>query len=231
MTCLFRGFLLACVLMVPSLPVWPVDIEGQKPVLFIGESFQFIPGAWSSYTVRDAAGKEDYRFWIATLGKRKGEGKPRSWMEIEVESAATPAVVTRFLVNETPQGPGKLHEVIVQMRGYSPFVVPEKYYEGAGKEVGNFQSAHTLRRVGERLLEVRGRVIPVVEVEALDANGRPVNATVSEAVPPIGVVFAEANGVTMRLDDWGTGARSRVEGDPVNFYWWLIQQVGRELFK
>jgi len=224
---------LAILLALSSLasPALPADIEGQKPVMFVGDAFQFVPGAWSRYTVRDTAKGEQYRLWIATLAKGKASGGPSSWMEIEVVMADTPTVVTRFLVRETPQGPGELLDVIVQMKGYTPFVVPKKYYRGQDKQVGNFQAAHVLRRVGERTLTLCGRDIPVVDVEAQDAAGKPVTATVSEAVLPIGVVAAEANGMTMTLEDWGADGKSRLDGSPMNFYLWLLMQVGQGVFK
>lgn len=229
MTTFLRCLAVLLALFAPPAPA--AEIEGQKPVMFIGEAFQFVPGAWSRYTVRDTAKGEQYRLWIATLAKGKTDEGPTSWMEIEVAMADTPTVVTRFLVRVTPQGPGELLDVIVQMQGYSPFVVPKKYYRGKDKAVGNFQASHVLRRVGERTLTVCGRDIPVVEVEAQDAAGKPVTATVSEAVLPIGVVAADANGMTMTLEDWGMGGKSKIDGSPMNFYLWLLMQVGQGLAK
>ncbi len=208
------------------------DIKGQKPVMFIGDSFQFVPGAWASYQVVDQAKGEQYRMWIATLDKEGKGRKAASWMEIEVEMPGNPVVVTRFLVRETKAGPGDLLDVVVQMKGYAPFKVPEKYYkEDKNREVGNFQSAQTVKRVAERTLYLRDRALAVVDVEALDSQGKTLTATVSESVPPIGVVFADANGVRMQLDDWGMDAASRIEGTPINFYMWLMKMIGMELFK
>jgi len=56
-------------------------------------------------------------------------------------------------------------------------------------------------------------------------------ALVSEEVAPIGVVLAESPQVDMVLSDWGTGAKSRIEGTPVNFYVWLMMQMGGALAK
>lgn len=228
------GCVLACLLLlVPAPELQAGDIEGQKPVLFVADSFQFLPGAWARYAMRDGQSGETYRFWIATLDKKNTGRKPSSWMEIEVETAGAPPVVTRFLVRETPEGPGDLLDVIVQMRGYAPFVVPEKYFkaEDGRKEVGQFQTARTLRRVAEATRVVAGREVPVVEVEAVDAQGRRMTAVVSAQVAPIGVVDAEAAGTRMTLEDWGDGATSRIEGKPLNFYYWIMRQIGVELFK
>ena len=48
---------------------------------------------------------------------------------------------------------------------------------------------------------------------------------------PIGVVLAESPQADMVLSDWGTGAKSRIEGTPVNFYVWLMMQMGGALAK
>lgn len=228
------GGVLACFALLVQAPMLQAgDIEGQKPVLFVADSFQFLPGAWARYAVHDGQSGEAYRFWIATLDKKSTGRKPSSWMEIEVEAAGTPPVVTRFLVRETPEGPGDLLEVVVQMRGYAPFVVPEKYFkaEDGLKEVGQFQAARTVRRVAEASRVVAGREVPVVEIEAIDAQGRPMTAVVSTRVAPIGVIDAEAAGTRMTLEDWGDGASSRIDGKPLNFYYWIMRQIGVELFK
>jgi hypothetical protein len=207
------------------------DIQGQKPVMFIGDAFQFVPGAWTSYYVHDKQKNEHYRMWMATLEKRSQDNKPASWMEIEVVMEKNPPVVTRFLVEETPRGPGELMEVIVQMKGYSPFVVPKKYYEGTDKEVGQFQTAQTVKRVAQRVIRFAQRDLKVVEVEAVDPTGKRVAATVSESVLPIGVVMAETDDVGMYLDNWGMQAKSKIEGTPMNFYLWLMMQIGDGLTK
>jgi len=207
------------------------DIQGQKPVMFIGDTFQFVPGAWASYVVHDRAKDEHYRMWMATLEKAPQGNKPASWMEIEVVMEKNPPVVTRFLVEETPQGPGELLEVIVQMKGYSPFTVPEKYYKEQDKEVGNFQVARTVKRVVQRTIRFAQRDLTVVEVEAIDAQGKRVAATVSESVLPIGVVLAETEEVGMYLDNWGAQAKTKITGTPMNFYLWLMMQIGDGLTK
>lgn len=230
MALFFRVTLLSIICCMLPLPALSAEIAGQKSVMFIGDAFQFVPGAWASYDVLDKAKNERYRMWIATLEK-SSKRKDASWMEIAVDMAKAPPVVTRFLVLETPKGPGDLLDVVVQMQGYSPFTVPRKYYTGEAREVGDFASAQTLKRVAERTLRLGDRDIKVVDVEALDPDGNTVTATVSEAVLPIGVVVADANGVAMTLTDWGDAAKSRVEGAPMNFYLWLLKQVGAELFK
>lgn len=50
-------------------------------------------------------------------------------------------------------------------------------------------------------------------------------------VAPIGVIMAESPQIGMYLSDWGGGAKSKIEGTPVNFYVWLMMQMGGALTK
>jgi hypothetical protein len=43
--------------------------------------------------------------------------------------------------------------------------------------------------------------------------------------------MAESPLMGMYLSDWGGGAKSRIEGTPVNFYVWLMMQMGGALTK
>ena len=205
------------------------DIQGQKPFMFIGDTFQFAPGAWTSYYIHDKAKNEHYIMHMATLERTKQDGKPCSWMEIEMLPENGPAVVTRLLVEETKQGPGDLQDVIVQVKGYSPFTVPRKYYEGENKEVGEFRTTQITKRIVRRTFQLSGRSISAWEVEAVDDKGNISEAIVSEQILPIGVIMAETNQVGMYLKDWGMSAKSKIDGAPMNFYLWLMMQVGAGL--
>jgi len=48
---------------------------------------------------------------------------------------------------------------------------------------------------------------------------------------PVGVVPAESPQADMVLSYGGTGAKTRIEGTPVNFYVWLMMQLGGALAK
>ena len=209
------------------------EVQGQRPMMIVGDAFQFTPGAWSSYTVQDRAKKEYYRMYIATLERLTRDGKPCSWMEVGVTPEKDPYVVTRFLVEETPEGPGEMLDVIVQVQGYAPFKVPESFYKGevGDRDVGNFQGAAVARRIARRVIPIGGRTVDVWDVEAVDAKGETLEALVSGEVAPIGVVMAESPLMGMYLSDWGSGAKSKIEGTPVNFYVWLMMQMGGALTK
>jgi hypothetical protein len=207
------------------------EIEGQRPMMIVGDAFQFIPGAWSSYYVHDRAKKEYYRMYIATLERLTRDGKSCSWMEVGVTPEKDPAVVTRFLVEETRSGPGEILDVIVQVQGYSPFTVPESFYRGEEKDVGNFKGTTVAKRLARRVIPIGGRSLNAWDVEAVDDRGDTLEALVSEDVAPIGVIMAESPLIGMYLSDWGGGARSKIEGTPVNFYVWLMMQMGGALTK
>ena len=209
------------------------EVQGQRPMMIVGDAFQFTPGAWSSYYVHDRAKKEYYRMYIATLERLTRDGKPCSWMEVGVTPEKDPSVVTRFLVEETPKGPGEMLDVIVQVKGYAPFTVPESFYKGEGedRDVGNFQGAAIAKRIARRVIPLGGRNVNAWDVEAVDAKGSTLGVLVSEEVAPIGVIMAESPLMGMYLSDWGGGAKSRIEGTPVNFYVWLMMQMGGALTK
>ena len=207
------------------------DIEGQRPMMIVGDAFRFTPGAWADYLIHDREKQEYYRMSIATLERISREGKPCSWMEVGVTPEKGPPVVTRFLVEETTTGPGEIYEVIVQVRGYEPFTVPESFYRGEDRDVGNFRAAAVARRIDRRVVPVAGRTIAAWDVEAVDAGGAMMAALVSEEVAPIGVVLAESPQIDMVLSDWGSGAKTKIEGTPVNFYVWLMMQMGEALTK
>jgi hypothetical protein len=211
--------------------VQAAEVEGQRPMMIVGDAFQFMPGAWSSYYVHDRAKKEYYRMYIATLERLTRNGKPCSWMEVGVTPEKDPPVVTRFLVEETRDGPGEILDVIVQVQGYSPFAVPESFYRGEEKDVGNFKGTSVAKRLARRVIPIGGRSVNAWDVEAVDDRGEALAALVSEDVAPIGVIMAESPLIGMYLSDWGAGARSKIEGTPVNFYVWLMMQMGGALTK
>lgn len=206
------------------------EIKGQKPMMIIGETFQFIPGTWAEYYINDKIKKEYYHMYLAINEKDKRDGKPCSWMEIEVKTEKDPTVVTRLLVEETRQGPGEIMDVIVQVKGYSPFIVPESFYK-EDKEVGNFQTSHVANRVERRLINYKNKELNVWKVQTKDTKGKIMDAIISEEVPPIGIVMIENPEIGMYLDGWGMNARSKIEGTPVNFYLWLMYQIFEGLSK
>ncbi|OPY67829.1 MAG: hypothetical protein A4E57_02072 [Syntrophorhabdaceae bacterium PtaU1.Bin034] len=140
-------------------------------------------------------------------------------------------MVTRFLVEETKEGPGNIREVIVQMKGYRPFTVPKKYFEGTDKEVGQFTPSFIQKRVAQRIMNLAGTNIPAWEAEATDSKGKRTRALVSENILPLGVIMAETAEVGMYLSEWGQGAGTKITGTPVNFYLWIMMQVGEGMTK
>ncbi|HEY3277687.1 MAG TPA: hypothetical protein VGJ94_13800 [Syntrophorhabdaceae bacterium] len=222
------GFILLCSLCTAA-PC--AEIGGQKPVMLIGEVFRFVPGSWAIYSIHDRVKNERYRMYISTLEKAKCEEKTCSWMEVEVAPESGASVASRFLVEETKDGPGRLFEVIIQIKDYIPFMVPRKLYEGKEREVGDFQNSYVAKRVGRKTILWEGKSITVTEVEATDKKARKISALVSEEVPPLGIVKAEAEKTDIFLEKWGEGAKTKMEGTPVNLALWLIKQIGQGVMK
>ena len=206
-------------------------IPGQKPLLLIGDKFQFIPGSWAAYRIQDKTKNESYRMYIAVLDKNNKQKPPASWMEIGVESAGNPAVVTRMLAEETPQGPGKMLKVIVQVAGYAPFNVPKKYFQGKDAEVAPTVPAQIVKRLEKRTFTAGTRQVEGWEVEAEDAKGSRTRGVVSEEVLPIGVLEAETVDMKMSLEEWGMDARTRIQGKPRAFFLWILEQLVKDIGK
>jgi len=206
-------------------------IEGQKPMMVIGDVFHFTSGSWAVYRINDRVKNEQYRMYISVLEKTIRNEKPCSWMEVEVTPEGASPIASRLLVEETKEGPGELFDVIVQVKGYSPFTVPKQLYEGKEREIGQFQSSYVAKRTGRKTVTVGGRAVPAWEVDATDKKGRKIKALVSEEVPPMGIVSAETEKTDVYLDSWGTDAKSRISGTPISFYLWLVMQLGRSLVK
>lgn len=223
--------LAALVLLVLPWPAAAQQIPGQKPWIVVAERFQFTPGAWASYEVTDKVAREVYRLYVATLEREKKQRRPASWMEIGVESADNPAVVTRLLAEETVEGPGKLLKVIVQVAGYAPFTVPKKYFEGEHAQVSPARTVEIARTLERRTVAVGSREIDAWEVEARDTSGAALHAVVSERVLPIGVVEAESDAMRMVLLDWGTDARTKISGAPRPFTLWILEHIANEMGK
>jgi hypothetical protein len=162
---------------------------------------------------------------ISILERERRDWKDCSWIEVEVISENNPEVATKFLAEETREGPGELKEVIVQVKGYAPFTVPKSFYEGADKEVGNFKTAHVARRIEKNTMTYKNTTLSVWKAEVQDPNGKTTDALVSEEVPPIGVVMVDSPEFGMYLDDWGMNAVSKIQGIPMNFYLWLMYQT------
>lgn len=198
----------------------------QRQLIIVQGQFQWIEGSWASYHVTDKVKNENYRLTFAVLDRKDVKRKPYRWLELEAVLEKEPKVVTRFLAEEIPEGPGKLEEVIVQMEGLKAFRVPRKYLNPEkGKGSNPVAPAAVLKRLAEREIDVAGKRVRVIDVEAADSSGRPLAALVSLEVPPIGVVSAENDEVSMTLKDFGNAAATRITGPVLNLYLWIMERV------
>jgi hypothetical protein len=207
------------------------NIPGQKQLPLLQDGFHFVPGSWTFYAILDKAKNETYKMKFSTLTRETIQGKPYSWLEIEIEMKDTPPVVTSILAEETGQGPGRIEKAIVQVKGMSPFTVPRKYLEGQDRAVGEFKPAHIVRKLENRKITLAGKTIDVLAVEAENDKGEKLTAQVSLQILPIALYEADTADMKMTALDFGGGAKSRIEGLPLPFALWLIEQVADGLTK
>jgi len=211
-----------------STSVLAQQVAGQKPVLLIGDQFQFTPGTWATYILHDKREDAYSTMTMAVLESVRHNGRDSAWLEIIVETA-TELVVTRLLTEKTPSGPGEVFEAIVYVHGLQPFRIPQRWLKGEEQEVGKLSNTAVTSRVGQRRIMFDGRPLDVIDVDAVDESGARVVATVSTGVAPIGVLTADSRDVGMYLEDWGSGATTRIVGTPVSFVEWTATMVARGL--
>jgi hypothetical protein len=206
-------------------------IPGQKSMLLIQDTFKLVPGTWALYDVLDKEKNEPFLMNIAVLGRETYKGKNGIWLEIEVKMKDMPVVVTDALIDEAAGPSGEVLKAVVQVEGVSPFKVPEKYLKGDGQEVGQFEPAKVVRKLEQKKIVHKGKSVDALVVEAENGQGQKVSATVSLQILPIALYAAETDDLRMTINDWGTGAQTKLKGEPVSMTLWLIEMVGKELGK
>jgi hypothetical protein len=152
-------------------------------------------------------------------------------MEIEATVKDAPVVVTRVLIEEKKAGPFRIDQAIVQVQGYSPFSVPQKYLEGQDQQVGQFQTAHIVSQLAQQVIEHNGKKINAITAEAATDKGDKMSITYSLELPPIAVYQAENKDFRLSINDWGMDARSKINGPPESFLLWIMEQVNNAISK
>ena len=182
-------------------------------------------GAWSLYRITNLHDKSVSTMHFATLRKTSYEGRAARWVEVDVTSHNQDRAVTRILAEETAAGLGKILEVIVQPKGYDPFTVPQSMLDSAEGPENDLHRIKAVKKGRDRYFKFKGKRFGAYEVKGKDEKGRTVSATVSQFVAPLGLVKAITPDTEMRLIRFGDGAKSRIKGEPVNFYIWITQQI------
>jgi hypothetical protein len=206
-------------------------IPGQRPMLLIDNTFQFITGSWADYTYFDKQKNESNRIYFAILERENIKGVPYFWMEIEADMQDGTSAVTKVLVEEIKNGIGKIDRAIVQVKGYTAFEVPKKYLEGQDQQVGQFQPAHILKRLEQKTIQHKGKTIDIITAEAETDKGETISVTISLNLPPITIYKAEGKDFRMTVNDWGMGAQTKIIGEPESFFMWILDQVASGLAK
>jgi hypothetical protein len=207
------------------------SIPGQRPMLLLDNAFQFISGSWADYTYFDKQKNESTRLYFSILDRETVKNAPYIWMEIEAAVKDAPVVVTRVLIEEKKAGPFRIDQAIVQVQGYSPFSVPQKYLEGQDQQVGQFQTAHIVSQLAQQVIEHNGKKINAITAEAATDKGDKMSITYSLELPPIAVYQAENKDFRLSINDWGMDARSKINGPPESFLLWIMEQVNNAISK
>ena len=208
----------------------------QKPIPCVQGCVQFVPDTWAIYDLHDPQKNTDSRMYFA-LVNRVAEGSVSGmWFEVEITQKGQPAVVTRFLAEESVGGFGKLLDAIVQVEGYEPFRVPKRYLNVENTDSPQFKMIKRQPDAGtnappKTTMVLNGRTLHVYDVKGKDENDRPIRAVVTDEVPPLSLVSAETADLTMKLVDWGGGVGSKITGNASSLWWWITKQVGKGLME
>ncbi len=210
------------------------DVPKQPAVVAISGQFDFTPGRWAMYDLKDLRSNVTARLYFSVLETEKQRKGAASWMEVEVVSPGQPAVVTRFLAPQTAAGPGDALKAIVQVGKMDPFVVPSRYLKpdkttGAA-QVGAVQPLDLKANPPQwSTRTIAGKEVRVGTVKAKDADGRDITAAIGEQVGPLGLVEYADPDREMRLVDWGTGATTKLTGKPVGMIRWIWRIIWRAM--
>lgn len=200
-------------------------MQGQTPVPMMGSEFRFVPGTWGMYKLTGTGDMPESKMVFSVLDEVKQRKGKAYWMEIEIYTNDQPAVVTRILVPDTGDGPGEAIEACVQITGYRPFKVPRKYLKADSKneqeQVGQFLRYDPAGTPKAKNIEWKGRTLKASTVDVTDAQGNPSTVTISMDAPPLCIVMLDSSEVKMELLDWGTGATTKITGQPVGLWRWI----------
>lgn len=201
-------------------------IEGQLSFAITGETFEFIPGAWARYVIHDSQSNSFYDMTFSVVEKSIKDGIKTAWIEIEVIPAGGLSIITKLQVEETSSGPGKILKAIIQMQGKSPMSVPKKYYQDdTDRKVGDIRNISGLKKQSDKKISLNGTPLSIYTATATDPSGKSVNAFICGSVPPLGVIYLKTDTLSMALDKWGTGAKTRVDSLVMGYDLWVAEQL------
>ena len=221
-------------LLCAAFPALAREVPKQPAVVALSGQFDFTPGRWALYDLKDLRSNVTARLYFSVLEPEKQRKGMASWMEVEVKTPDQPTVVTRFLAPQMPTGPGEAIKAIVQVGKMDPFVVPSRYLKpdkttGAA-QVGAVQPLDLKTNPPEwSTRTIAGKEVRIGTVKATDAEGRAITAVIGEQVGPLGLVEYTDPDREMRLVDWGTGATTKMTGKPVGMIRWIWRIIWRAM--
>ncbi len=199
-------------------------LRAENPAIPVPEGgFDFLEGAWSSYSINSISEGREFEFKISVLEAGSYRRRDGRWLEVKISSESLPAVLTRILAEETPSGPGEILQAVVQVEGTDPFTMPLSFLKG-GQEP-RFKTVAAPPDAERADIIWNGKEIDVIRAEGEDEDGNPFKIVLSSDAPPLSVVYFESAEIMMSLMDLGSGAVTEITGRPRSFFPWLISRM------
>lgn len=129
-------------------PAAAQTIKAQKPVVMIGDVFQFNEGSWATYTLHDKKTDAYNSVTLSILESVQRDGRDCAWMEVEIETERE-LIATRLLTEKTKTGPGEVFEAVVGAYGMAPFIIPQAKLKDVKGLMPPLLAGRVVKRVGQ----------------------------------------------------------------------------------
>ncbi len=210
---------------VPSVPSYPTPI-------LVGDVFQFVEGSWGEYELYDKNEDSSFILRMSILGTEQvrprwfSRRRPYRWLEFEVTLPDEPRVIVKYLAEETPEGPGEPHEMILQIEEFeNPLRIGRRMLARGDEVIVDDGLEWVRHQVDEEVITHDERSFTAWRVTAETEDGDTVEAVVSMDLPPFGLYFTETAEMRMQLLDCGMDASSQITGEPLGLTRWITRIV------
>lgn len=211
----------------------PPEMPQHSAPVIVPDMFRFIEGTWAEYEMLDKNQNQSFTLKISILEQEQvrrtvlSRRRNYRWMEFEVHQPNQPSVVIRYLAREQATGPGELREAIIQMENIrNPLRLGSVWLRENDKDFVNAAYRWADVEQSEEEVTLQGHTFNTWRVVSEAKDGTTTaTAVVSEAIPPLGLYFAETSEIRMQLKNWGTNAQSAIRGQPLGLTSWIYRQM------
>jgi len=207
------------------------EIPQQPSLLLVKGTFNYVSGAWASYVIYD---KKKFAYTFLDIATREYEtcSNPSGciWLELKVKTENQPLVITKMLVEKFPDGPGEIKKAAVWIEGYNPFWLPDNFLKSTNNKIPSFKQATSTKILEIRTGRLLGHIVTIKKIIGNMPNkSETLTAYISNEIPPIGIVMLEEANLNIYLRAWGIKNETWMKKEPVSFYWWIMEQLGKAL--